>query len=73
VIRTGKTTREEGIEFGEERERRRVVQRQLTHKFGPLSSAVQARLDALTMPQLDVLAEELLDAKSLAELGLEGE
>jgi hypothetical protein len=71
VIRTGKTTREEGIEFGEERAQRRLVQRQLTRKFGPLSSAVQARLDALTMPQLDVLAEELLDAKSLAELGLE--
>ena len=73
VIRTGKTTREEGIELCEERAQRRLVQRQLTHKFGPLSPAVQARLDALTMAQLDVLAEELLDAKSLAELGLEGE
>jgi hypothetical protein len=75
VIRTGKTTRElgieEGIERGEERAQRRLVQRQLTRKFGPLSPAVQARLDALTMAQLDVLAEELLDAKSLAELGLE--
>jgi hypothetical protein len=69
VIRTGKTTRELGIEEG----KLQLVQRLLTRKFGPLSPTVQARLDALTMAQLDVLAEELLDAKSLAELGLEGE
>jgi hypothetical protein len=71
VIRTGKTTRELGIEEGEARERRRVVQRLLTRKFGVLSPLAQTRFDAMTMEQLDVLAEELLDAKSLVELGLE--
>ena len=77
MIKTGITTRElgiqEGLEQGEERERRRVVQRQLTRKFGPLSPAVQERLDALSMERLDVLTEELLDATSLAQLGLDGE
>ncbi|CAN5885784.1 hypothetical protein BH23PLA1_BH23PLA1_20230 [soil metagenome] len=43
----------------------------LENRFGPLSEAVRARLEALPADRLESLGVELLSAGSLKELGLE--
>jgi hypothetical protein len=45
-----------------------IAQRQLTARFGPLSSTTKKRLATLTLPELEDLAIRLLTAKSIAEL-----
>ncbi|MFM7204837.1 MAG: Rpn family recombination-promoting nuclease/putative transposase [Myxococcota bacterium] len=51
---------------------RRTLARQLERKFGLLSPAVLARLGAISpLERLDALAEQVLTASSLRELGLE--
>ncbi len=63
--------RQKGLEQGSLRGIRSVVIRQLKHRFGPLPREIQQRLEALDDPQeLDRLSEQLLDARSLADLGL---
>ncbi len=50
---------------------RNLVIRQLEHRFGPLSQEARKRVERLDdEKQLDSLSERLLDAGSLAELGL---
>ena len=70
----GQTWFEQGIEKGIERgqllERRRTIRRQLEKKFGMLSPDMLARIDKLTMEQLDDAILGVLDAHSLADLRL---
>lgn len=61
------TTFEKGMEQGT----RRLVQQQLTTRFGPLSEAAREQLGRLTLEQLEQLGQWLLTAGSLAELGLQ--
>ncbi len=50
---------------------RRLVIRQLEHRFGSLSPEIRGRVEGLDdQSELDRLSEQLLDAGSLAELGL---
>jgi hypothetical protein len=49
-----------------------VLYRQLTRRFGPLGEAIQARLDNATLDQLDQWAENILDAKTLEDVFMEG-
>ena len=50
---------------------RSLVIRQLEHRFGPLPGSVRNRVEHLDDPQeLELLSEQLLDAGSLADLGL---
>ena len=50
---------------------RRLVIRQLEHRFGPLPEKVRRRMEGLDDQQeLDRLSERLLDVSSLSELGL---
>ncbi len=59
--------RREGREEGQ----RELLLRQLERRFGPLSPATRKRVGELTSPEeLSRLAERLLDASSLEELGL---
>lgn len=58
---------EQGVEKGW----RQVLQKQLEKRFGSLSEAVRERLRQLPAERLSPLAEELLRAESLRELGLE--
>ena len=54
--------------LGEAREAANVTLRQLARRFGPLSDATTARLEALPLEQLEALAEALLDFKGPADL-----
>ncbi len=65
------TTYEKGIAKGLEEGRQEAARLQLEHKFGPLSEAVLARLEAWPVERLDELLIAVLDAPSLAALGLE--
>ena len=63
--------REQGLKQGSVRGIRRMIIRQIEHRFGPLPQKIQQRLETLEDPhELDRLSEQLLDARSLADLGL---
>lgn len=57
-----------GEELGEERGKREVLLRLLTHKFGELSATVTTQIEQLSLPQLDRLAESLLGFTQLSDL-----
>ena len=62
---------ERGLQQGVEQGRRQAARLLLERKFGPLSDAVLARLAAWPAERLDELLLAVLDAQSLAALGLE--
>lgn len=63
--------REQGRTEGSLAATRRMVLRLLEHRFGPLPEQARSRVEGLDNQQeLDQLSERLLDAESLAELGL---
>jgi hypothetical protein len=63
--------REEGLERGRVEGRRDLLKRVLAARFGPLPTAVEARVDAITSAEeLDRCAERAVVAGSLEELGL---
>jgi Domain of unknown function (DUF4351)/Putative transposase, YhgA-like len=59
---------ERGIEQGIEQGERSLTLRLLTRRIGPVPDGVRSRLDVLPVPQLEQLAEALLDFTSLADL-----
>lgn len=65
-----KTVFEEGLEKGIQGQRR-MIQRQVKRKFGPLSDAVLQRLADYPVEKLEDLAEAVVVAQSLKELRLE--
>ncbi len=52
---------------GELQGRAALLQRQLTHRFGPLPPEATERLSAATIDELDAIGERLLSAESLDE------
>jgi Domain of unknown function (DUF4351) len=50
---------------------RKILERQLQRRFGPLSDRVRERLAVMQEERLEELADDILDGKSLKELGLE--
>lgn len=65
--------REQGRAEGGLAATRRLIIRQLEHRFGLLPEPARNRLERLDdQRELDRLSEQLLDAGSLAELGLGG-
>jgi hypothetical protein len=67
-----KTFEERGAERGEIKGRVGMLCRQLTAKSGKPDPPVAAKLESLTVEQLDELGEKLMNpAVSLADLGLE--
>ena len=63
--------RQEGLERGSLDGARRVVTRQLEHRFGPLPGDFRRRLEQVDEPErLDRLSERLLEARSLSDLEL---
>ena len=62
---------EEGVEKGLLAGKRATLAKQLQLKFGTLSEETMVRLEAITDPQaLDLVAEKILTAVTVAELGL---
>jgi len=55
---------------GELRGKYQLMVKQLTKRFGPLSEAVLAELNAFSSERIDAIALAFTDATSLAELGL---
>ena len=58
-------------EQGEVTALRRVLQRQLEKRFGPLPQPARERIEGLPPERLEELTVTVMDAKSLKELGLE--
>jgi hypothetical protein len=63
---------EKGVEQGRHQGERNIVRRQLEKKFGPLSTHAGERLDSWPTDRPGDLADALLTAQSLHELGLGG-
>lgn len=62
---------QQGIERGRAQGQHRLLQRQLERRFGSLPEGALDRLAAIRDPSaLDRLGEQLLEARSLEELGL---
>jgi Domain of unknown function (DUF4351) len=59
---------EQGIAEGRTEEGRALVLRQLTRKLGTLPTSVEAQIQALALPQIEVLGEALLDFAQLSDL-----
>lgn len=68
-MKVAKTWDELAEERSERRTRRQMLRQLLTKKFGPLSEASNARLDAISVDELGQLFEESIDAPSLEALG----
>jgi hypothetical protein len=71
----GKTSYEKGFEIGFEIGLKTgyiiVLLAQVQKLFGPLSVAAEQRLQAMSLRDLERVADDLFMADSLAELGLE--
>ncbi len=61
------TTYEKGIEKGETL----ILIRQIQKRFGPLSESARRRIESMSSAEHEQLAEAVLTANSLTELGLE--
>lgn len=66
AVMLGQTSRELGVLMGQ----RRMLERLLTKKFGPLPPAVVSMLSTLNEEQLIETSERLLNASTLDDLGL---
>lgn len=60
--------RQQGIEQGAVRERRKLILRQLNRKLGVLPDQIRSQISDLSPSQLDDLGEALLDFAELSEL-----
>jgi len=58
----------EGIEAGRKEATLSLTIRQLTRKFGSLDTALEERIDHLTLEQLETLGEDLLDFRDASAL-----
>lgn len=58
----------EGREAGEVAAERRVILRQGTRRFGTPDAATTAELNKLSLPELEILTDKVLDAENWAEL-----
>jgi predicted transposase YdaD len=58
----------QGMEKGRSDEARRILSRQMERRFGELSPAMEARLEAASLEQLELWADRILDATSPEEL-----
>ncbi len=68
-IRQGRLEgRLEGLEEGRKESALHMLTRLLSKRFGPLDEAVQARLQAASLAELEAWADRLLEADTLAEV-----
>ena len=60
--------REEGREEGRQEEGAAIILRLLTRRFGSIGHTLEIRIRALSLTQIEALAEALLDFSELEEL-----
>jgi hypothetical protein len=58
---------ERGMQKGSHTKSLQIVLRQLSRRFGAVSSELQARIEGLSEPALDDLIVDLLDFRSLGD------
>ena len=63
-----KAYEKKGMEKGMEKGEALILQRQLTRRFGPLSSTLLARIAAADITQLEEWGDRVLDAPSLDDV-----
>lgn len=68
MIGFNQRAREEGVRQGRAEGERAVLDRQLRRRFGPLPSAVEARLGGASTADLEAWADNVLDAATLDEV-----
>ncbi len=73
VIMLAKTNHELGREVGRAEEQLHMLKRMLPKRFGPIDDSVWKRVEAMSYKQREQLAEDLIVATSLEQLGLAGE
>ena len=61
-------TKQQGREEGREAVGRSLILRQLTRRIGELPDVTRSTIDTLSVPQLEALAEALLDFAQLFDL-----
>jgi len=59
---------QQGIERGCLEGERSLVLRQIQHRFGELPAALRLRLEGASQPELERLADQVLDATSVDDL-----
>ncbi|HUY33480.1 MAG TPA: DUF4351 domain-containing protein [Pirellulales bacterium] len=64
---------DQGVAKGREEGRRESLRELLEQRFGPLSKPIRQRLQSLPTERLETLFKQGLRAKSLGDLGLEGD
>ena len=72
MLPTMTTTFEKGVQQGLQQGKREDIRLLLEKKFGPLGEGVRRRLEAWPADRLKELLLAVVDAPSLAALGLEG-
>ena len=60
--------RQEGLQKGRQEEGQSLILRQLTRRFGAVSSEVTSQIESLSLAQLEDLGEALLDFSTLTDL-----
>ncbi len=68
AVTLGERLIEQGVQKGEQQGRRSMLLRLLRLRFGELPSPALARINAADMPQLDLWADRVLTAASLADV-----
>ena len=63
-----RSARREGLEEGRREGERQIVLRQIERRFGPAPDWAAHRLDAMTVAEIENVADRLLDAPSLEDL-----
>ena len=59
---------QQGLQKVKQKGEARIIQRQLTKRFGPLDAETLTRLQTAPCEQLEIWAENLLDAATLDEV-----
>jgi transposase len=59
---------QQGLQKVKQKGEARIIQRQLAKRFGPLNAETLTRLQTATLEQLEIWAENLLDAATLDEV-----
>jgi hypothetical protein len=59
---------EQGLAQGRQEEAQSIILRQLIRRVGAVSEDVRSQIDRLSLPQMESLAEALLDFEEIADL-----